>query len=148
HRVTDSGASPGKRLEVDLGRVSRLHVRWREEGKPSPPPTVLVREAYLWTIRPGGSNLSAPLHYTGGKGIMTQLAVDLPEGLEVRRVGVSRLPMGATDESGPRLHQWTLTKAGSQRRVQIELQRPVADGLLVLLDLVPRQALGRSFDLP
>jgi hypothetical protein len=141
-------ASRSKRLEVDLGRVSHLHVRWREEGKPSPLATVLVREAYLWNLRPDGSNLATVFQFTVSKGLVTKLPVDLPENLEVRGVGVSRLPNDTSEESGPRLHQWTLEKTGNQRRLLLEFQRPVAGGVQVMLDLVPRQPFGPSLELP
>src|SRR5262249_44840488 len=109
HRVTpgsgtaDPAPLQGRRLEGDLAPATPVHVRSREEAGPPQRRLLWVREAYLWVIRPDSSALSAVYHYTVGKGAVTKLAVQLPDHLDVRSVGVSRLPGEATDEVGPRL---------------------------------------------
>lgn len=152
HAVGNRGAqrrlTAPPRLEVDLGgKITLLQVRWRQEGPQSRPATVKVQEAYYWDLRASSARLLGLLNYTITQGVVTQLALDLPNGLEVR--GVEAEVTGEKPGSGaPRLRDWSLTDLGSHRRLQLAFLGPVAGNVQVLLDLLPRQLFGPRVILP
>jgi hypothetical protein len=147
HRLTplNGAANPNRwRVEADLGRVNSIHVRWREDATPSANAALVVREAFLWSIRMEGSSLSAVWQYAITKGAVSSLSLDIPEELEIRSVGVGRLPGETTDESGPRLINWRQSGAGGQRHLLLSFQRPITRGVQIMLELVPRQPFASS----
>jgi hypothetical protein len=135
-------------LEADLGRIGTIHARWYESPAPGPSAPLLVREAYLWDVRPAGSSLAAVLQFTRARGTIASLALQLPQEMEVRNVGVGRLPQDEAEDAGPRLRQWAVEGTGPQRQLHLDFQRPVAGGVQVVLDLVPRRPLGPGAALP
>jgi hypothetical protein len=137
-----NGKSPAVRLEAQLGRERNLHVRWWQDNQPGQKKTLKVQEAYLWELRPGGSNLAAVLQYTIAGGPVDRLFVGLPVGLEVRGVDVGlwkTLPEGTP---APRLKGWRIVEPTGQRRLLVEFQTPVRGAVQLTLELVPRVVLG------
>jgi hypothetical protein len=146
--IDGQSVTKGWHVEVDLGRVNNLHLRWRKEiGQPQAP-TMQVREGYLWIFRPDASSLSAVLQYTVTRGVVNGLEVELPEDLEVLSAAVGRLPGDGADEGSPRLRRWTVNTTGRPRKLLLELQRPIPGGVQVMLELVPRQPFGPIIMLP
>jgi hypothetical protein len=138
----------GTRLEVDLGQVpGPLHFRWRQEGGPPQAPAVQVQELYLWDLGVSSSSLTAVLRYTVERGAVTTLELELPGQLEVRNAEVA--PLGA-EEPAPRLkgYEDPGPAGDAPRRVRLDFQGPVAAGVQVLLDLVPRRPLDARQALP
>jgi hypothetical protein len=143
-----AAAEKGLRLEADLGRVSTLHARWREEGARPKPPLVYLREAYLWELHPAASRLFAVLQYRVKEGAATTFALDLPEQAEVLSVGAERLPEAGTDDPVPRLREWLLSSTAGRRQLRFEFQHPVARGVQVTLELVSPLPVGPGTVLP
>lgn len=134
-RVTEEGGRP--RLDADLGRLrAPLHIRWRQDGGPGRPPRVQVAEAYLWDLRPEAATLTALLRYAAGPGAVSEVALDLPERLEVLAVAADR-----------RLKDWRVVGSGAGRQLHVELQTPAAD-VQVTAQLAPRQSLAERDHLP
>lgn len=130
--------SQATQLEADLGRCSTLVVRWQT----APATGMLrtrVREAYYWEVQAPTGRLLALLQYTFSGGSPTALAVDLPPGLEVRRVEASAASAAAT----PRLKNWT-TIGTTRRQLLIEFQAPVTEGVKLFVELIPVFVLSRS----
>ncbi|MCI0457881.1 MAG: hypothetical protein L0Z62_13015 [Gemmataceae bacterium] len=128
----------GMRLEADLGRETALLVRWRSGAQPPRPPSLTVRETYLWDLRPAFGSLSAVLQYTVTAGTATQFNVGLPEGLEVRSVDVGQV--GAPPGGAPpaRLKSWRPLGKGGARQLRVQLHAPAAGEILITLGLVTR----------
>jgi hypothetical protein len=129
---------PRPRLVADLGREGQVHLRWRQEQTGRSPPLLSVRETYFWDLRSGQLQLKAALQYTVGGGLVDRLAVQLPDGAEVRSVEVEpigKLPEGA---AAPRERHWEVQDNASPRQLVVDLHTPVAGQLLLKLTLVPR----------
>src|SRR5205823_871413 len=73
---TDDG---GPRLDVDLGRVNAVHVRWRGESRTPRAATVRTQETYLWDLTESAARLLGAVRYTVGPGTVTGLTIDLPK---------------------------------------------------------------------
>jgi hypothetical protein len=143
-RVTT--APEATRLEADLGRINTpVLVRWRQEVGPPQPPTIQVREAYLWDLRADASTLRALLRYNVTQGSVTAIDLDLPEPLEVRTVEIRNAVKG---KPAARLREWQVHAIDGQRRVHLEFQNAVAGEVIVFLELVPRQPFGSTALLP
>jgi hypothetical protein len=125
-------------LQADLGREANVQVRWRLDRAPSPASTLEVREAYFWDLRPGAVSLSATLQFTPVKGTVSQLALTLPEELDVRSVEATSVSpaMGAVPNMP--LKNWLVAGEGQDRQLRIELTGPVANPVQLFLSLVPR----------
>src|SRR5262249_31586975 len=131
----------GPQLTVDLGRVDRLHVAWQQPDQRSNLPVVQVEESYLWDLRSPGASLSGILQYTVDKGTVSELAVGLPEGLEVRSVEVRQSSLAWSDaERGLLNREWHLAGKGNRRQLVVGLRRPATGSVQMLLELVPRLA--------
>jgi hypothetical protein len=128
----------GTRLEADLGRVSAVHVHWRQELPQPPPLTARVKECYYWDLQRAGNRLLGLLEYTVSRGALAELTVALPENLEVRQVELVSTGSGGLSL---RLKDWTIIGASTERRLRLEFQVPVTNQVQVLLELVPRQPL-------
>jgi hypothetical protein len=137
-----AGAS-GTRLEADLGRVGTVQVRWRRPA--GTPAEVGVRELYLWDFQPTGTRLLAVLNYSIDRGTATRLELDLPEPLELRRLETEPPPGAGL---AARLKDWRLSGTGRERRLTLEFQGPVAEGMQVFLELVPGLAFRPGEPLP
>jgi hypothetical protein len=140
-------------LEVDLGRAKVVQVRWLQE-KPQPAvASMQVNEVYLWNLKAGDDRLLGILQYrrprpddaTVSQGAMATFPISLPQGLEVRRVEVAPLQGGGPV---PHLKEWRITGPANQRRLIVELQVPVTNGVQIFLDLVPSKPFGASVVLP
>jgi hypothetical protein len=131
----------GVRVEADLGRISTLQVHWRQELPQRPPAAVQAKEAYYWDIEASGSRLLGLLDYTILRGAVTELTTRLPDSLEVRRVELTSAGGGSLV---PRLKDWTVAGPVARRHLRLEFQGPVTNEVQVLLELVPRQPLGRG----
>lgn len=146
--ATGAAGPQGCRVEVDLGRVAAVHARWYEDAAAKPSTPLLVREGYLWDLRPTGGTLAAVLQFTRAHGTIPSLTLQVPAETEVRNVGVGRLPQDEAEETGPRLRQWTVEGSGPRRRLHLEFQRPVTGGVQVVLELIARQPFGPTAVLP
>jgi hypothetical protein len=136
-----SEAEPKARLlKADLGRVGELRVRWRQpDGQPRRAAAqVQVQETYLWDLRNPDLRLSGVLHYTVKGGIVSSLTVGMAEGLEVRSVEVLPWPAGRAAAPRQLNKSWRLEGRLNQRRLRVDLYRPVTGSLQLLLELVPR----------
>jgi hypothetical protein len=132
-------------LEADLGRAGNLVVRWRQDRKDSSATEVQVKEAYLWELRPNASRLLGVLQYGISHGTVSRLEIDLPEPLEVRRVETGAPPSGGPS---PRLKEWSSTAMEGKRRLRLDFQGPVTEGVQVFLELLPRRPLASDAALP
>src|SRR5262249_54826400 len=132
-------------LEADLGRVKNVFVRWRQERSPPQATAMQVNELHLWDLKAANERLLSLLQYTVSQGAVPNLAIALPEALEVRRVETSRLLGGGPAQ---RLKAWRLVGTGNQRQLHLEFAFPVTTGVQVMLELVPSQPLGPSVLLP
>jgi hypothetical protein len=140
----------GGRLEVELGAVAGpLHLRWSQPTSPPRPGRVEFREAYLWDLGVEASTLTAFLTYRISERSVDELAIQLPDGLEVR-AAEARRPDGAAPASGAvvRCRDWAVAGAGPNRTLRVQLAAPVSGPVEVTLDLVPRAPLPGSVKLP
>ncbi len=101
-----------------------------------------VREAYYWDLHTGAATLSAALQYTPVKGLLAELCLSLPDGVEVRSVQVTA---GKTVMAAPAvslLKKWHITGKGADRKLHVVLSGPVAQRVHLSLSLVPRLSLA------
>ncbi len=149
--MADAG---GKRLEVDLGRLtSPLVLRWSSEGRPAQAAKVQYRAAYLWDLRPDASSLQALIQYQVPQGAVTAVSVALPPELEVRGAEAHRTITDPEAEDEPagsqvRLKDWRLEGPPGKRLLRLEFPAPVSGAFEVLLDLVPHAPLPETVALP
>ena len=138
-------SAEGDYLEAELGRVAApIRLRWAPEGWAARPGEVRFKEAYLWDLRVDASRLTAFLSYTISGGSRAELAVKVPEELEVFGVEAGR-----PRDAGPvRLRDWQVRGSGKERALQLNFTAPVTGDLEVLIDLAPRRPLPASFVLP
>ena len=129
----------GVSLSADLGRLNNLHVRWLESTSPAQQPKITIRELYFWDIQSRGPRLFGVLQYRVVDGAPTELAVDLPENMLVRRVEIMSSQPAAP---APRLKSWTIALEQSQRRLRLEFQSPLTSAVQVFVELVPTQPIG------
>jgi hypothetical protein len=150
HAVGGRGAqrvgteSSTTRLEADLGRVGSVQVRWRRANRATPP-AMRVKELYLWEFQPASTRLLTVLRYAVTRGAVTALELDLPEPLEVRRLETEPLPGSG---GAARLLDWHLSGTGAGRRLTLDFQGPVTEGVQVFLELVPGLAFRPTAPLP
>jgi hypothetical protein len=131
----------GRRLDSYLGRVGNVHIQWREPT-PKEPAAVQVQEMYLWDLLKADASLSGILQYTVTRGAVSQLALGLMEGIDVRSVEVTREPLRDGSPAPRLLKSWSITGAGMSRTLRVDLHRPVTGTLLLILELIPRLAPG------
>ena len=124
-------------LKADVGREAALHLRWRLNAPPARSSAVEVREAYFWDLRPGAAALSAALVFAPVKGTMDHLALALPEEMEIRSLD-ALLGNPAGSEHRALLKKWYVTGQGTERQLHIDLAGPVANPVLLVLNLLPR----------
>jgi hypothetical protein len=144
----------GKTLQASLGFADRgskgsaVSVRWRQPMGTAPPPVVRVSEHHLWDLRRpvkdarlSSPSLTSVLRYAISGGSVTELAIDLPEGMEVRSIELT--PTKATEPGGPvRLAGQDLAERKGKRRLTLTLSEPVTGTLQVTLGLLPRLAIA------
>lgn len=127
------------RIEVDLGAVSPIVIRWRA-GEPSGSGRVSAREATLWDVGPRESTVFAVFHLRTGDRPPTQLDFEIPAELEPGRATIR-------DARGTMLGVREVrlgSDAGPRRAATLILQDPLEDTATVLLPLTPRQALAAT----
>jgi hypothetical protein len=148
----------GPRLEVELGAVTTpVLLRWYQEVKPPRPVLLTYREAYLWSLAPDASSLTAYLRYLISSGATSTLQVALPAGLEVR-AAVARRPAGTgSPDTTVRLSDWTVVNNPAAvrpegknlpRLLRLEMPGPVSGEVELTLELVPRGPWGDPVRLP
>jgi hypothetical protein len=125
---------------ADLGRKdSAVHVNWRQSTGPQLAPAVQVAEYYLWNLSASVADLTAVLKYNVMAGAVSEVALDLPDGLEVRGVEAASLKPVAGPRSQVRLVGWDVApRTGNRRRLTVHLGEPVTAPFLVTLGLVSR----------
>src|SRR5262249_27584193 len=141
------GSPDGPRLEVDLGRVGSVHVRWRLEGRAGRP-VVQVQESYLWDLGESSARLYGAIHYTVTQRSTTELAVDLPKDLEGAAVAPRPADPPPAGAALSWLKGWRLIPGDPGRRLVLEFAVPITGPWLVTLDLVPREPFAPNFALP
>jgi hypothetical protein len=130
----------GVQVTASLGRGNAaLQIHWRQETGPPGPLALQVREAYLWTVRPLSSTVTALLQYTATHGAVGTLTLDLPDGLEVLSIESAVLTPGT---SAPRLSDWHVDSTG-QRRLTVDFVNAQTT-ILLRLELALRQPQGAS----
>jgi hypothetical protein len=137
---TQLSAAAGPRLEADLGREGNVLVRWRAKPRVLRPPSLEVRETYLWDLRQPGGALTAVLQYTVTSGAAEYLPLALPEGVAVRSVDVAQVGAPPEGAAAARLRGWRLQGKGPGRQLLIDLLAPAAGEVQVTLGLLPRLA--------
>jgi hypothetical protein len=130
------------RLDADLGHVSSIQVNWKDSGEPEKKAAVQADEMHVWDVGRFGARLFSVIQYTVVEGAVTTPSVALPGGYALRHVETGPLPNGLPV---PRLLSWELTNGGE---LKLQLEAPWEGSLLVFLDLVSRDALGRESRLP
>jgi hypothetical protein len=133
----------GSRLEAELGRFNaQLRLHWLQEGAPAKPTQVQVREAYLWDLRPDATTLTALLRYSISQGAVPNLALDIPERLDVLNVELSSPPGRAAQ-----LKDWRMIREGKSLSAFAAsttglLSSPLGQGpVLVASELFPGRAM-------
>ncbi len=140
---TDAGRP---RLDVDLGQVGTVHVRWRVGETAAPPATIQAQETYLWDLAGSAARLLGAVRYTISPGSATVLTLGVPNSLKV--VAVAARPLDA-QPGGGWLRSWRLGPlAGGQRPLILEFAAPIDGRWQVNLELVPRGVFAASFALP
>ena len=132
------------RLEMDLGRVPLVELRFRPSGSP-PEPVVRVQEASLWRISPARATVTTALQYQLVRGSLKRMMVDVPAELEVVQLQVRGL-----DKAGAaRLRNWTLADSPlpNCRRLTVHLLEPTQSGAQLLIECMPRTPPTRTLTL-
>jgi hypothetical protein len=136
-KVTKRSANVDE-LKANLGREGTVQIRWRVNHAPAVPAVAEVREAYFWDLRAGVASLSAALQFAPVKGTLTHLALEMPEGIEVRSLEAA----SGNQVMGPPLptllKRWYFTGKGNERHLHVDLTGPVANRVLLHMDLLPR----------
>lgn len=141
--VARSAGTGPQMVKAHLGREGQAVVRWRLESASGTPTAggVEVQEAYFWDLRPQAGSLTAVLNYVPGKGNLNQLALLLPEEVEVRSVE-ALVPPAGPGPPGSALKKWRLLGKGPDRQLVLELNAAGAPRVQVLLGLTPRLSLA------
>ena len=92
------------RLEVDMGAVKSLHIRWREGAGGQA--TVKVREGCIWDVSEAGAELTASYLARVDRGTISSLQFEVPAELDV--LGVTTRSLDPTGVAAMR--EWTLGK--------------------------------------
>src|SRR5262249_44258439 len=112
----------------------------RGHGKAPRPPTLEVREAYLWDLAAPGGALTAVLRYTVGGGTASFFTVSLPEGLDLRSADVAQVGPAPEGAAAARLRGVQILGKGAKRQLRGELQGPAAGEVQLTLGLLTRGA--------
>lgn len=140
----DPGADDdGAALSADLGRISALHVRWRQEGERPRAAAMKAEIASLWELNVEAPRLLSVVRFTIREGAASRFAIDIPKDTEVRSVEAESNPLTG-NVPAPRLRDWHLVEIGGNRRLQLDFQGPLTGTVQVTLELVPRQPFGPS----
>jgi hypothetical protein len=124
------------RLVAELGREGNVLVRWRTGARPPRRPTLEVREAYLWDLRPPAATLTAVLQYTVAEGTAERFELGLPEGLAVRSVDVAQAGARPAGAATARLKGARFEGKGGARKLTVDLQSPVGGEVQLVLGLL------------
>jgi hypothetical protein len=132
--------SLGQHLEADLGRNNIMEITWHRVQS-SVPAGLRVQEAHLWDLQAHSGRLLSIFQYTVSQGALTSLEIGIPEMMEVRRLEVSTLSPGGRV---PRLREWHVEAQAGQKRLHLEFQTPISNGVQAFVELVPRRMFGRN----
>lgn len=127
------------RIDVDLGAVSPIVIRWRA-GEPSGSGRISAREVTLWDVSPRETTVSAAFHLRTGDRSLTQLDIELPADLEPGRATIRDARGNVLSVREIRLG----SDAGPRRTATLILQEPLEDMATILLPLTPRQTLSAT----
>src|ERR1043165_2594651 len=138
-----------KGWRAQLGYTGTVHLRWSSATPTALAKAIEVKELHFWDLRPASLSLMTSLHYSLGKGSLSQISVALPESLHVRSVEVLQASTPTAPATAVAIkHSQTVGK-GSQRRLTIDFTQPVTQSLLVNLEIVPHFAVHtKSWVLP
>lgn len=126
-------------LEVDVGAVKTVQVRWREGTGGAA--VVKVREGCIWDVKEDGAELTAAYIVRVEQGAIASMRFDVPRELEVLRVFV-RPP----DTAAPiPLRDWALaTEKGGGRLLRVDFQNPMTGRFLIVLQCSPGKPITRQ----
>jgi hypothetical protein len=128
-----------KHVEVDVGAVKAVNLRWREG--PAGAAAIKVREACIWDVSERGAELTACYLTRLEQGAVAALRYDLPAELEP--VDVSLRPIEANGSAA--IRDWSLgAEQGGMRQLRIDLQGPTTERLLVTLTCRLKKAITRQ----
>jgi len=136
-----SSAQSGPRLEVDLGRIGNMHLRWRQSSAAALPRPV-VQAAHLWEITESSERLQSVFRFRFGPGGPKALEFDVPPELELSDVAPRQVddPAGL---SGPiSIREWRRIEAAGRQRHHFEFQTPLTGQVQMELELLSRQLPG------
>jgi hypothetical protein len=135
------------RLDVDLGRVNAVYVRWRPEGQRRPA-MVRTKETYLWDLTEAAARLLGAVRFTIGPSTVTTLSIDIPKDLEVVTISAHPLDASVAATTGW-LRAWRVGPPGIVRRPLIlDFAVPITGAWQVNLTLAPREPFAATFTLP
>jgi hypothetical protein len=129
----------GVQLDVDLGKLTNVRVRWQKPDADNTPAAVLVSELHFWDLQGAASRLLSVVQYTVTRGAAVEFSLHLPGAAELISVEVDGLPGGSTT---PRLRDWHIIENNGRRHLHLRLQSPITSGCQVSLELVPHTPLG------
>ena len=133
------------RLEVDLGRVGAVHLRWRQPGS-EPAARPKVQEFGLWDVSEASVRLLAVYRYQFGASHASSLEYEVPAELEVASATVRALDDRAT--AGGVVGLRDLLRAPAAPRLRLDFQAPLTGSIQVALELIPRGPLNLRPQLP
>ncbi|MFL5340200.1 MAG: hypothetical protein ACJ8F7_08605 [Gemmataceae bacterium] len=125
------------RLDLDLGRVAAVQLRWRQLGDAAARPR--VQEFGLWDVNDAAARLQAVYRYQFGTAHASRLEYDVPAQLEVESVAVKALDdrAAAVGVVGVR----DVRRDPATHRLRVDFQTPLTGTVQVKVDLIPRQPL-------
>ena len=125
-------------LRGQLGNEGLVKVRWPAAQGPTPPQSIEIREAYFWDLRPANLALTAAVQLGITKGSLTQARFALPEGIEVRSVGLARTGAAAPSAA---IRKWGVVGKDPSRQLVVDFSQPVSGNVPLILEMVPRIAI-------
>ena len=129
-------------LRANLGAEPVVHLRWQTKAMPFQAAEAEVHEAYYWDLRAGMASLSGLVRFTPSKGSLSHLTIDLPENMEVRNLNALSGEFTLASPVVSLLKTWSISGAGAERRLRVELTSPVTHRVLLSINLVPHVNLG------
>jgi hypothetical protein len=136
-RTTTITPPAQKEWRGQLGYVGNVHIRFTRSQVIPVGKVIHVKEGHFWDLRPGGLSLVSAFNYTLGKDSIAQLAIALPEALQVRAVAARRSQPQPGTEGDVAVKRWSVVGKGAQRRLIVEFAQPVVGNVALHLDLLP-----------
>jgi hypothetical protein len=128
----------GATLRAQLGYEEKglVRVRWSTNAPVASPPAIEVREAYYWDLRPATLGLTAAVEFKAPRASVNQVRFGLPEGLEVRKVELTKAAAGSA------LRQWEVIGPTANRQLTVDFVQPVSGTIGLVIEFVPRLSLA------